>query len=348
MSTMKAARWYGRRDIRVEDVAVPEITRPSQVKIAVKYTGICGSDLHEYLGGPIFIPVEKEHPYSGRKAPLTLGHEFAGEIVEVGAGVTNVKVGDRVTVEPILAKDGLKGKYNLDKNLGFVGLAADGGFTSYCVVDGELCHKLPDSIDYEQGALTEPAAVALYAVRQSKLKAGDTAAVFGCGPIGLLTIEALRAAGATTIYAIELSPERQGKARELGAVVIDPSKVNVVEHIKAETNGGVNVSFEVTGVAPVLKQAIEAVENDGECVIVSIWENEASIHPNEIVIKEKTVKGIIAYRDIFPAVLQLMEQGYFPKDKLVTKRIKLQDIVSEGFEALVKEKSQVKILVSPN
>jgi len=123
---MKAARWYGRRDIRVEDVAVPEITRPSQVKIAVKYTGICGSDLHEYLGGPIFIPVEKEHPYSGRKAPLTLGHEFAGEIVEVGAGVTNVKVGDRVTVEPILAKDGLKGKYNLDKNLGFVGLAADG------------------------------------------------------------------------------------------------------------------------------------------------------------------------------------------------------------------------------
>ena len=99
MSTMKAARWYGRRDIRVEDVAVPEITRPSQVKIAVKYTGICGSDLHEYLGGPIFIPVEKERPYSGRKAPLTLGHEFAGEIVEVGAGVTNVKVGDRVTVE---------------------------------------------------------------------------------------------------------------------------------------------------------------------------------------------------------------------------------------------------------
>ena len=131
-------------------------------------------------------------------------------------------------------------------------------------------------------------------------------------------------------------------------MVINPSKVNVVEHIKAENDDDVNVSFEVTGVAPVLKQAIEAVENDGKCVIVSIWENEASIHPNEIVIKEKTVKGIIAYRDIFPAVLQLMEQGYFPKDKLVTKRIKLQDIVSEGFEALVKEKSQVKILVSPN
>ena len=276
-----------------------------------------------------------------------MGHEFAGEIVEVGSDVTDVQVGDRVTVEPILAKNGLTGKYNLDENLGFVGLMADGGFAEFCVVDAELVHKLPDSIDYEQGALTEPAAVALYAVHQSKLKVGDTAAVFGCGPIGLLTIEALRAAGATDIYAVELSAERQAKAAELGAIVIDPAKVDAVAEIKRLTGGGADVSFEVTGVAPVLKQSIEDIKNDGECVIVSIWEGEASIHPNEIVIKEKTVKGIIAYRDVFPAVLKLMEQGYFSKDKLVTKHIKLENIVEEGFEALVKEKSQVKILVEP-
>ena len=276
-----------------------------------------------------------------------MGHEFAGEIVEVGSDVTDVQVGDRVTVEPILAKNGLTGKYNLDENLGFVGLMADGGFAEFCVVDAELVHKLPDSIDYEQGALTEPAAVALYAVHQSKLKVGDTAAVFGCGPIGLLTIEALRAAGATDIYAVELSAERQAKAAELGAIIIDPAKVDAVAEIKRLTGGGADVSFEVTGVAPVLKQSIEDIKNDGECVIVSIWEGEASIHPNEIVIKEKTVKGIIAYRDVFPAVLKLMEQGYFSKDKLVTKHIKLENIVEEGFEALVKEKSQVKILVEP-
>ncbi len=344
--SMKVARWYGQRDIRVETAPIPS-PKAHQVKIAVKYTGICGSDLHEYLGGPIFIPTQNNHPYSGQKAPVTMGHEFSGEIVEVGSDVTGVQVGDRVTVEPILAKNGLKGKYNLDENLGFVGLMADGGFAEFCVVDAELVHKLPDSIDYEQGALTEPAAVALYAVRQSKLKAGDTAAVFGCGPIGLLVIEALRAAGATEIYAVELSAERQAKAAELGAIVIDPAKVNAVAEIKRLTGGGADVSFEVTGVAPVLKQSIEAIKNDGECVIVSIWEGEASIHPNEIVIKEKTVKGIIAYRDVFPAVLKLMEQGYFSKDKLVTKRIKIDDIVEEGFEALVKEKSQVKILVEP-
>lgn len=344
--SMKVARWYGKRDIRVESADIPK-PKAHQVKIAVKYAGICGSDLHEYLGGPIFIPTQENHPYSGQKAPIVLGHEFSGEIVEVGNEVCNVKVGDRVTVEPILAKNGLVGKYNLDENLGFVGLMADGGFAKFCVVDANLVHKLPDSIDYEQGALAEPAAVALYAVRQSKLKAGDKAAVFGCGPIGLLVIEALRAAGASEIYAVELSKERQAKAREMGAIVIDPNQDNAVDKIKTLTNGGVDVSFEVTGVPIVLKQSIEAIKNDGECVIVSIWESEASIHPNEIVIKEKTLKGIIAYRNVFAAVLQLMEQGYFSKDKLVTKRIKLDDIVEEGFEALAKEKNQVKILVSP-
>ena len=137
MAKMNAARWYGAKDVRIEEVDVPEV-QPHQVKIAVKYTGICGTDLHEYLDGPIFIPTETEHVYSGQKAPVTLGHEFAGEIVEVGSAVTRVKVGDRVTVEPILAKHNLVGDYNLDPNLNFVGLAADGGFAKYCVLDGDI------------------------------------------------------------------------------------------------------------------------------------------------------------------------------------------------------------------
>ena len=190
MATMKAARWHAAKDVRIEEVEVPEV-QPHQVKVAVKFTGICGTDLHEYLDGPIFIPTE-EHVYSGQKAPVTLGHEFAGEIVEVGSDVTRVKVGDRVTIEPILAKHNLIGDYNLDPNLNFVGLAAYGGFAKYCVLDGDLVHVIPDSLSYEQAALTEPAAVAVYAVRQSALKTGDTAVIFGLGPIGLLIVEALR------------------------------------------------------------------------------------------------------------------------------------------------------------
>ena len=340
METMKAARWHGKKDVRIEEVEVPKV-EPHQVKVAVKFTGICGTDLHEYLDGPIFIPTE-EHVYSGQKAPVTLGHEFAGEIVEVGSDVTRVKVGDRVTIEPILAKHNLIGDYNLDPNLNFVGLAADGGFAKYCVLDGDLVHVIPDSLSYEQAALTEPAAVAVYAVRQSALKTGDTAV------IGLLIVEALRAAGASKIYAVELSPERQAKAEELGAIVVRPEEgESIVEAIHRLTDGGADVSYEVTGVPVVLGQALAAVHKAGECMVVSIWEREASINPNEFAIQEKTLKGIIAYRHIFPKVLELMEQGYFSAEKLVTKKIKLENIVQDGFIELTQDKSQIKILVEP-
>lgn len=347
---MKAARWYEAKDIRVETIDEPVIA-PGKVKIKVEWTGICGSDLHEYAAGPIFVPVDEPHYVSKDKAPIVMGHEFSGQVAEVGEGVTKVQVGDPVVVEPILSCGECpackKGKYNLCEHLGFHGLSGGGGgFAEYTMVDEHMVHKMPEGLSYEQGALVEPAAVALHAVRLSKLKAGDKAAVFGAGPIGLLVIEALRAAGASEIYAVELSAERAAKAKELGArEVINPKEENVVERLRELTDGGVDVAFEVTGVPAVLQQTIDSTSFEGETVIVSIWESEASIQPNNIVLQERTVKGIIAYRDIFPAVMELMQQGYFEADKLVTKRIALDDVVSEGFEALMKEKNQVKILV---
>ncbi|MFJ7839673.1 2,3-butanediol dehydrogenase [Lysinibacillus sphaericus] len=348
---MKAARWYKARDIRVENIEEPSIAS-GKVKIKVHWTGICGSDLHEYAAGPIFIPVEQPHSISKDIAPIVMGHEFSGEVVEIGEGVTKVKIGDAVVVEPILSCGECaackKGKYNICKQLGFHGLSGGGGgLSEYTVVDDHMVHKMPAGLSYEQGALVEPAAVALHAVRQSKLKAGDKAAVFGTGPIGLLVIEALRASGASEIYAVELSAERAAKAMELGATaVINPQDEDAVERLHALTNGGVDVAFEVTGVPVVLQQAIDSTTFEGETIIVSIWESSASIQPNNIVLSERTVKGIIAYRDIFPAVMELMTKGYFPADKLVTKRIGLDDVVTEGFEALMKEKNHIKILVN--
>lgn len=349
---MKAARWYNARDIRVEEVEEPKVEK-GKVKIKVEWAGICGTDLHEYAAGPIFIPVKDPHPLSGDKAPVILGHEFCGRVVEVGEGVTKVKVGDPVVVEPILrcgkCPACLKGKYNLCEQLGFHGLSGGGGgFSEYTVVDEYMVHKMPEGLSFEQGALVEPAAVALHAVRMSKLKPGDKAAVFGTGPIGLLVIEALKAAGAAEIYAVEVSKERLQKAKELGATaVINPREEDPVQKLHELTGGGVDVAFEVTGVPTVLQQAIDSTSFEGETVIVSIWEKEAGIQPNNIVLKERNVKGIIAYRDIFPAVMELMKRGYFSAEKLVTKRIKLEEIVTEGFETLMNEKDQVKILVKP-
>ncbi|SEO73491.1 alcohol dehydrogenase catalytic domain-containing protein [Aquisalimonas asiatica] len=226
-NTMKAAVWYEARDLRVEAVDIPALEDPHQVKVKVAACGICGSDLHEYAAGPIFVPVDAPHPMSGERAPIVMGHEFAGEVVAVGESVTRVKPGDRVAIEPILSphRDGayVMEQYNLTPLLGFHGLSGGGGgFAEYTVLGEHMVHPMPDDLSFEQGALIEPAAVALHAVRQSGLRAGDTAAVFGAGPIGLMVIEALKAAGAAAIYAVEVSPSRRAKAQELGPVALDP------------------------------------------------------------------------------------------------------------------------------
>lgn len=346
---MKAARWYGVKDIRVEDVPEP-VAGPGEVKVKVAWTGICGSDLHEYLAGPIFIPVDAPHPLSGDKAPITMGHEYSGVVTELGEGVSGLEVGDKVAIEPIFASEtsqaSLEGKYNLDDQLGFVGLSGGhGGFASHSVIPARMVHKMPDGLSMEQGALVEPAAVALHAVRLSSIKAGDKAAVFGAGPIGLLVVEALRVAGASQIYVVEPSEVRRAKALELGATqVIDPMSQDAVQAIR-DASGGVHVAFEVTGVPQVLPQCIDSTLHDGQILVVSIWEGDASFHPNTVVLKERQIKGSIAYRHVFPAVMELMLQGYFQAENLVTKRISIDDIVTEGFDALVEEKSHVKILV---
>lgn len=346
---MKAVRWHGVKDIRVEDIADPQPGK-GEVKVKVAWTGICGSDLHEYLAGPIFVPVEEDHPLSHDKAPITMGHEYCGTVSELGEGVTDVAVGDRVAIEPIFACGTcpacLEGKYNLCDTLGFVGLSGGhGGFAAYSVVPARMVHKMPDQLSMEQGALVEPAAVALHAVRLSRIKAGDTAAVFGAGPIGLLVVESLRVAGASEIHVVEPSEVRRRKALDLGATsAIDPTTQDAVAAIRAAT-GGVHVAFEVTGVPQVLPNCIDATRHEGQVLVVSIWESEASFQPNSVVLKERQLQGTIAYRNVYPAVMALMTQGYFSADQMVTKRIPLDKIVAEGFEALVAEKSQVKILV---
>ncbi|WP_027416411.1 2,3-butanediol dehydrogenase [Aneurinibacillus terranovensis] len=351
---MKAAFWYGLRDIRVEDIAEPSVGK-NDVKIKVSYCGICGSDLHEYLAGPIFVPVEEPHPISKDKAPIIMGHEFSGEVVEVGESVTSVKVGERVCVEPILScgkcASCLKGHYNVCEQLGFVGLSGGfGGFAEYSVVPASMVHKIPDHMTWEQAALVEPTAVAVHAVRQSGLKIGDSVAVFGTGPIGLLVIQAAKAAGASQIIAVEVSPERRKIAKKIGAhMVVNPLEVDVVQIIKEHTNGlGVDVAFEVAGIESTINAAIESTRSEGNVVNISIWERPAAIPMNNFILTERKMTSIIAYRNIFPQVIQLIANGQIQASELVTKKINLQHIVSQGFEALTQSKNQIKILVNPS
>lgn len=353
---MKAALWYGKNDVRVEEIEEPQVVKNS-VKIKVKWCGICGSDLHEYLGGPIFIPVGQPHPLSGNVAPVVLGHEFSGEVVEVGEGVSKLKPGDRVAVEPIVACGKCpacrEGKYNLCSSLGFHGLCGSGGgFAEYTVFPAEFVHKIPDSMSYEQAALIEPMAVALHSIRIADFKTGDTALVLGSGPIGLATIECLKAAGASLVVVLQRKSVRQEYAKRAGAdVVLDPNEVDVAAEVKKLTDGvGVDTAFETTGAEVGVNIGLDSIKFEGTLVITSIWERPMTFNPNVLVFQEKKIVGTLAYRHEFPATIAQISDGRIKAQGYVTKKILLDDIVKEGFGTLTgpEKKSHVKIIITPD
>lgn len=344
---MKAAVWYGKHDVRVENKEEPMI-QPGKVKVKVAFAGICGSDLHAYHGAGVQQDVP--HPVSGEMAPLTLGHEFAGTISEVGEGVEDISVGDRVTIEPLIycgkCQYCKQNHYNQCVDFGFIGLNANGGFAEYAIVEPKMVHKLPDSVSLEEGALVEPTAVALHAVRQSQLKVGDKVAVFGVGPIGLLTIMAAQAAGASEIYAVDVSPERLEKATTVGAThTINAIEENSVEKILALSAGGVDIAYEVAGAEVTLANALSTVKKKGEVMVVSIIPEPVKVDILQLTIKEANITSVLAYRNIFPEVINLIDSGRLDVKKVITKKIALDQVVEEGLELLGKDKSQAKILI---
>ncbi len=351
---MKAAVWHGRHDIRVEQVPVPERPPAGWVTIRVHWCGICGSDLHEYVAGPVFIPVDAPHPLTGLKGQCILGHEFSGEIAELGAGVTGYAVGDRVTADACqhcgtcwYCKHGL---YNICENLAFTGLMNNGAFAEYVNVPAELLYKLPDDFPTEAGALIEPLAVGLHAVKKAGNIVGQTVVVVGAGTIGLCTIMCAKAAGAGRVIALEMSAARKQKALEVGAsVVIDPKTSDAIAEVKALTGGyGADVSFECIGHTTTAKLAIDVIRKAGKSVMVGIFEEPAPFNFFDIVSTEKEVIGSLAYNGEFADVIRFIADGRIDVQPLITGRIALGDIVSHGFEELVNHKDRnVKIIVQP-
>ncbi|WP_373498270.1 2,3-butanediol dehydrogenase [Desulfococcus sp.] len=352
---MKAAKWYGKKDIRVETVPEPQTPKAGVVKIKVSWCGICGSDLHEYLAGPIFIPTQP-HPLTGASAPLILGHEFTGTVVEVGEGVTTVRVGDLVAPDACqhcgVCEPCRTGNYNVCEKLAFTGLMADGAFAEFVNVPAELCYVLPPTFNPEAGSLIEPLATGFKAVRKAGSIMGKTVVVLGAGPIGLGTLMCAKAAGAATVIVLEMSAARKKLARECGAdIILDPNECDVVAEIKKLTGGsGADVSFECIGNKMTGPLAVEVIKNCGKAIIVGIFEEPSSFNFFSLSATDKEVIGTLAYTiDDFAGVAKLLASGQLKAEPLITGRIKLDDIIAKGFEELVNNKdANIKIIVSPN
>lgn len=349
---MKAAVWHGRRDIRVEEVE-PTPPGPGQVTVEVAYCGICGSDLHEYVGGPIAIPTTRPHPLTGRMAPVTLGHEFAGTVSALGEGVSDLRVGERVTADACWYCGECfwcrRGEYNLCRLGGGTGLSADGGFARYVTVPAYSLYRLPDSVPLTVGALCEPISVGIHAVQRGRLEPGETAVILGAGPIGLTTLQAVKAAGAGAVYCIEPAAARQAQARALGATEVFSPDDGLVRALRRQTDGlGADVVFECVGRAETANQAIELARRGGRVVVAGVFEGTAPVDFNRIVWFEREVIGTLGYAGDFRDTIAMLADGRIKGEPLISKQIPLAEIVQGGFEELLAHRDQhIKILVQP-
>ena len=350
--TMRALRFHAARDLRIEDVQEPGTPAEGEVVVRVVTCGICGTDLHEYVAGPIVTPVEP-HPLTGAQNPQILGHEFAGDVVATGAGVTSVTEGDRVAIMP-LAYCGTcaycrRGLQHLCATMGCVGLShAWGGMAELATVAEYQVVRLPDSVDYRQGALIEPTAVAAYGVERAGVAPGDSVLVTGAGPIGALAALCAQAAGAARVYVSEPNAARRARAEALRvATVLDPTSVDVPELLHEQTDGlGVDVAIECSGHPNGFSAAVRSLRRRGTLAQTGLFVGEASVEPMLWSLNDLTIVGTWCYWVYdFDRIAAQIGAGSLPVERVVTSSVTLGD-APDAFARLASGAAdEIKVLV---
>lgn len=304
---MQALVWEGPRLMNLREVPDP-VPADDEVLIAVAYSGICGSELGGYLGHN-----------SLRKPPLIMGHEFAGEIVGLGshADVINptLAVGNRVTVNPLIhqpsARATAQGRQNLDRNRRIVGIHRPGSYAQLVTAPAANTYVLPDHLSLEHAALAEPLACAIRAARLSGVGVADTALVTGLGPIGLLTLQVLAAAGVRTLIATDTDADRRAIGANFRATILDPRSQNVVETVLGLTGGqGVDAAIDAVGAGATRRECIQSVAWGGKVVFTGLHEEESTLQANYIIRSEITIQGSFAYTTLdFENALNWLSDG---------------------------------------
>lgn len=336
---MRAWMYHGNKDIRLEEVPDP-VPGPGEVSVEIAYNGICGSDLHEYFDGPLFTPIENRHPKTRHLGPVILGHEASGTVAALGDGVTDLAVGDRVVIEPIVRQKGDDNAYNLDAS--FYGLMTNGFLADRAVVTRTALHSLPPEVDLAAGALAEPLAVAWHAANKTRLEPGDAAVVFGGGPIGIGSALSLRALGTERILVVEPSQQRRKILEHLGVLTVDPTTDDYRSQLSAFTGPGVKACIDAAGVPSAVHDSIESLAPGGQLVVVAGHVAPVTIELNRLLLSERSIVTSMGYRNDFPDVLKYMASGAFPTESWV-ETIEFENL-AEGIDRL-KSGEAVKVLV---
>lgn len=325
---MKAAVFYGKNDLRVEERAIPEIGN-DEVLIRIHACGICGTDVHIFCGDEGAAPTP---------VGTVLGHEFAGEVFKIGANVKSVAVGDKVCVDPNKLCGGCefcrRGIGHFCTDITGIGTTVDGGFAEYCAVPASQVYKVADSLSFEQAAMTEPVSCCLHGIELCNIKCGDTVAVIGCGMIGLIMLQLAKLSGAAHIIAIEPIEEKRNRA--LGAnIAIDPKTENAAEVLKRKGFQQVDVVIECVGRAETIEQAISIAGKYSTVMMFGLTKPDAEIRvkPFEIFKKEITLKSSYINPYTFPAAIKLIESGKLDVSSMIYKTEPLEElpgILSDG------------------
>ncbi len=334
---MKAAVLRAAKDLRVEAATDPTPSA-GEALVRVRAAGLCGTDFRIWAG-------DRQVRY-----PLIMGHEFIGEVVAVGAGVGNVKVGDRVAVEPnyscgvcALCREGNR---NLCLSRTAVGIDVDGGFAELARIPARCCWPAPPGLTAEQLLLTEPLAVVVRAVGRGAVRAGETAAVLGAGTLGLLAIQVLKSRGAR-VLAVSRSDRRLSLARELGAEAVHSLSAGPGSEAARRFSGreGVELVVETAGTPEAVEQAIDLARPGGRVVLTGLPHDPSRVHFFWVVRRELTLVGSMIYRDEFPEAMGLLQTGAVKAEPLVTHRFGL-DAIREAFIAH-RSPDSIKVAVIP-
>lgn len=338
MDLMKALVIEAEDKFTYKDVPVPEI-KDDEVLVKVRACGICGSDIPRVMNKGV-------HFY-----PIIVGHEFAGDVVKVGSKVKTASVGQRVTAAPLIpcgtCPECQKGNPAMCTHYSFIGSRQDGAMAEFVAVPARNLVPIAESVSYEQGAVIEPITVALHGIeRAGVMEGGKSALVYGCGTIGMLTIQCLKAKGIERVYAIDIDEHKLKIAKKLGAYeVINSGKVDVAEYFKE--HGKVDFAFETAGVNFLQAQIIELVNKHGKIVYIGTAHGDVKLPAKsfeQILRSEIFVTGSwMSYSAPFPgsewtAAAEYLAAGKIKTEKLISHRFKLSDGI-KAFETLTDRNS---------